>query len=51
MAKNNHLGWYSARGYYKIPNRKKSLLTKEVLETFKEELINVYKKNDKQGGT
>jgi len=47
MGRSGNVGW-GMSSYFGLPNRKKKLLTKEFLQTFKEELIKVFSENDKR---
>ncbi len=38
MGRKGNIGW-GISNYFKLPNRKRKLLTKEFLQTFKEEII------------
>lgn len=49
MGKSGNIGW-GISTYFKLPNRKKKLLTKEFLLDFKNEIINMHKETDRQRG-
>lgn len=49
MGRSGNIGW-GISNYFGLPNRKRKLLTKEFLQTFKEELIERDKQNRKQDG-
>jgi hypothetical protein len=46
MGRSGDIGW-GISNYFGLPNRKRNLLTKEFLQTFKEELITIFFKNGK----
>jgi hypothetical protein len=47
MGRSGNIGW-GVSTYFKLPNKKRNLLTKEFLQTFKEELIKIFSENDKK---
>lgn len=47
MGRSGKTGW-GISNYFGLPNRKKKLLTKEFLQTFKDELIKVFSEHDKK---